>query len=450
MNTTISSNLKKTLLLALPVCFGQLGHVMVGVVDSIMVGHYGGDGSSLGALSLAACSLANSLFSVVLVFGIGLAYGVTPLIANADGTKDKNKITAFFRNSIIIGGFSGFMLFVFISLSSSLLRFMDQPKEVVELAIPYFNILGFSLIPLMLFLSLKQFAEGLSFTKQAMFISLIANIINVCLNYLFIFGKFGFKEMGLNGAGWATFLSRVIMFVIMFVYIVKSKHFKDYLDGLKLKLASFKIIREILDISIPIAFQFLFEVGAFAFAAIMMGWLGTNQLAAHQIAISIASITYMMASGISAAATVRVGNALGRKNNMELRNSAFAAFILGLAFMFLCALLFIAFHDYLPFLFNDNIEVVKLASSLIVIAAFFQVSDGVQVIGLGALRGISDVKLPTLITVLAYWVVGLPIAYFLAFILDFGAVGIWYGLLIGLSLAAALMFYRFNYKSKLV
>ena len=450
MNTTISSNLKKTLLLALPVCFGQLGHVMVGVVDSIMVGHYGGDGSSLGALSLAACSLANSLFSVVLVFGIGLAYGVTPLIANADGTKDKNKITAFFRNSIIIGGFSGFMLFVFISLSSSLLRFMDQPKEVVELAIPYFNILGFSLIPLMLFLSLKQFAEGLSFTKQAMFISLIANIINVGLNYLFIFGKFGFKEMGLNGAGWATFLSRVIMFVIMFVYIVKSKHFKDYLDGLKLKLASFKIIREILDISIPIAFQFLFEVGAFAFAAIMMGWLGTNQLAAHQIAISIASITYMMASGISAAATVRVGNALGRKNNMELRNSAFAAFILGLAFMFLCALLFIAFHDYLPFLFNDNIEVVKLASSLIVIAAFFQVSDGVQVIGLGALRGISDVKLPTLITVLAYWVVGLPIAYFLAFILDFGAVGIWYGLLIGLSLAAALMFYRFNYKSKLV
>ena len=423
---------------------------MVGVVDSIMVGHYGGDGSSLGALSLAACSLANSLFSVVLVFGIGLAYGVTPLIANADGTKDKNKITAFFRNSIIIGGFSGFMLFVFISLSSSLLRFMDQPKEVVELAIPYFNILGFSLIPLMLFLSLKQFAEGLSFTKQAMFISLIANIINVGLNYLFIFGKFGFKEMGLNGAGWATFLSRVIMFVIMFVYIVKSKHFKDYLDGLKLKLASFKIIREILDISIPIAFQFLFEVGAFAFAAIMMGWLGTNQLAAHQIAISIASITYMMASGISAAATVRVGNALGRKNNMELRNSAFAAFILGLAFMFLCALLFIAFHDYLPFLFNDNIEVVKLASSLIVIAAFFQVSDGVQVIGLGALRGISDVKLPTLITVLAYWVVGLPIAYFLAFILDFGAVGIWYGLLIGLSLAAALMFYRFNYKSKLV
>ena len=450
MNTTISSNLKKTLLLALPVCFGQLGHVMVGVVDSIMVGHYGGDGSSLGALSLAACSLANSLFSVVLVFGIGLAYGVTPLIANADGTKDKNKITAFFRNSIIIGGFSGFMLFAFISLSSSLLRFMDQPKEVVELAIPYFNILGFSLIPLMLFLSLKQFAEGLSFTKQAMFISLIANIINVGLNYLFIFGKFGFKEMGLNGAGWATFLSRVIMFVIMFVYIVKSKHFKDYLEGLKLKLASLKIIREILDISIPIAFQFLFEVGAFAFAAIMMGWLGTNQLAAHQIAISIASITYMMASGISAAATVRVGNALGRKNNMELRNSAFAAFILGLAFMFLCALLFIAFHDYLPFLFNDNIEVVKLASSLIVIAAFFQVSDGVQVIGLGALRGISDVKLPTLITVLAYWVVGLPIAYFLAFILDFGAVGIWYGLLIGLSLAAALMFYRFNYKSKLV
>ncbi len=450
MNNTIYSNLKKTIILALPVCFGQLGHVMVGVTDSIMVGHYGGTGSALGALSLAACSLSNSLFSVVLVFGIGLAYGVTPLIANADGQKDKVKISALFRNSLIIGGLSGIVLFAFLSGSSFLLRFLNQPKEVVELAIPYFNILGFSLIPLMLFLSLKQFAEGLSFTKQAMFISLIANLINVGLNYLLIFGKFGFPELGLNGAGWATFISRVFMFILMFIYIKKSSYFIDYIVDIRLKMASLKIIAEILRISIPIGLQFVFEVGAFAFAAIMMGWLGTNELAAHQIAISIASVTYMMATGISSAATVRVGNALGRNNNLELRNAGFGAFLIGLAFMLCCSILFISFHDYLPFLFNDNSQVVKIASSLIVIAAFFQLSDGTQVIGLGALRGISDVKMPAILTVLAYWVIGLPIAYVLGFVLDLGAIGIWYGLLIGLTFAAIMMFYRFYNKSKLV
>ena len=283
-----------------------------------------------------------------------------------------------------------------------------------------------------------------------MFISLIANLINVGLNYLLIFGKFGFPELGLNGAGWATFISRVFMFILMFIYIKKSSYFIDYIVDIRLKMASLKIIAEILRISIPIGLQFVFEVGAFAFAAIMMGWLGTNELAAHQIAISIASVTYMMATGISSAATVRVGNALGRNNNLELRNAGFGAFLIGLAFMLCCSILFISFHDYLPFLFNDNSQVVKIASSLIVIAAFFQLSDGTQVIGLGALRGISDVKMPAILTVLAYWVIGLPIAYVLGFVLDLGAIGIWYGLLIGLTFAAIMMFYRFYNKSKLV
>lgn len=441
---------RKTLLLAFPVCMSQLGHVMVGIVDSIMVGNYGGEGSSIGTLSLAASALANSFFSVVLVFGIGVSFGITPLVANADGEKNASKISLLLQHAILLYSLFGVGLFLLLYSCSPLLNHFGQAPEVVDLAIPYFNIVVFSMIPLMIFLAFKQFAEGLSFTKQAMYISIFANLVHIALNYILIYGKLGFEPMGLKGAGWSSFISRVIMAGMMFYYIYNSPLFSAYRSDFNIKSYSKEIMYKLFKLGIPIGLQFVFEIGAFAFAAIMIGWISAEQLAAHQIAISLAAVTYMFASGISAAATVRVGNQLGTKNIPSLRLAGFSAFYMVIVFMLVAAIGFILFNQELPFFFNKDPEVLRIASSLLIIAALFQLSDGVQVVGLGALRGISDVRVPTAITLVAYWVLGLPVGYLLGNVLKLGARGIWYGLLTGLSVSAVLLFTRFYYKSKKV
>lgn len=450
MKGDFKDHFKKTWLLAYPICLSQLGHVMVGLADSIMVGNYGVEGSAIGALSLAGASLANSIFAVVIVFGIGVSFAVTPLVAAADGEKNTDKITQLLKHSILISSLFGVFLFILLFFGSPILNYFGQSGEVVALAVPYFNILVLSMVPLMVFLGFKQFTEGLSHTKQAMLITIGANLLNILLNYIFIYGKIGIPEMGLNGAGWATFVSRVAMAVAMAWFVYSNKFYKAYREGFKLSGFSKKLSARIVKLGVPIGLQFTFEVGAFAFGAVMVGWIGAVPLAAHQIAISLASVTYMLASGIASATTVRVGNQLGARDPYQLRKAGQAGFLLSFGFMLIAALFFISFNQYLPLFFNSRIDVVEIASTLIVIAALFQLSDGVQVVGLGALRGMSDVKVPTIVTVVSYWFIALPLAYVLGFVLDFGARGIWIGLLIGLTIAAISLFYRFNKKSTLV
>jgi MATE family multidrug resistance protein len=428
-----AEHFRKNFTLAYPVMLSQLGHVMVGVADSVMVG-------SLGAGPLAAVSLGNSLFNIALMFGIGISYAITPLVALADGEGDHTKGTGFLRHGLTINLLTGLLLFSLLLGSTYGFYYINQPVEVVDLAIPYFIIISFSLIPFMIFQTYKQFAEGLSVTKQAMYIIIISNLINIFLNYLLILG---FPSLGLNGAGWATLISRIILLLAMAYYIHNSSRYKIYLQNFFFKNFSKRVIKDMLKIGIPTGMQFIFEVGAFAFAAIMMGWLGAVSLAAHQIALSLAAISYMMATGISAAATVRVGNQLGRKDFMNMRIAGFSAFIMGMIFMSLSCITFIIGKNFLPSLYINEIEVLQVASSLLIIAAFFQISDGVQVVGLGALRGMGDVKI-----LFAYWILGLPIGYLLGFYFNFGPEGIWYGLFIGLSSAAILLFSRFHHISK--
>jgi MATE family multidrug resistance protein len=434
-------NYRKTFTLAFPVVLSQLGHVLVGVADSIMVGR-------TGTVPLAAVSLGNGIFSVILVLGLGLSYGITPLVASADGKNDYEESSVVFRHGIIINSVAALLLLLVLYLSVPLIKYMNQPAEVAASAISYLRILLVSLIPLMLFQTFKQFAEGLSFTKQAMYISITANIINVLLNYVLIYGKMGFEPMGIEGAAIATLISRVIMAVAMIYYIYTSHRYKVYKLALSMAGYSRKVFMKILGIGVPVALQMVFEVGAFASAAIMIGWFGSSELAAHQIALSMASVTYMMASGISAAATVRVGNQFGRNDKHQLRLAGYSAFYIIIAFMFICALAFIVGRHFLPSLYIKDPLVIDMASSLLVIAAIFQLSDGVQVVGLGVLRGMSDVKIPTAITLVAYWVVGLPFGYFLSSYYELGAFGIWYGLLTGLSIAAIFLFYRFYHLSR--
>lgn len=438
---TLREHFKTTFHLAYPVMLSQLGQVSVGVADSMMVGR-------LGALPLAAASLGNSIFFVIMMFGIGVSMGITPLVSVADGKSKPKRIARLFSHGLWINLATGLVLTLIVLGLSQGLHFLNQPGEVVALAVPYLLIITASLIPLMVFQTFKQLAEGLSQTRQAMYITIFSNLVNVFLNWVLIWGKFGFPELGLNGAGWATLISRMVMMVLMGGYILYSQRYKIYHLRLRYPKASFPMVSRILKIGIPTGFQFIFEVSAFSTAAIMMGWIGVNALAGHQIALNLASISYMMATGLSTAGMIRVSNQIGKGNLKGMREAGMVVFGMVIAFMLICAVLFFAFRFFLPTLYIDDPEVIALSASLLIIAGFFQLSDGVQVVGLGVLRGLEDVKVPTLVTLMAYWVLGLPLGYLLAFEFGWAEKGVWIGLLTGLTITAVLLFYRFHQLSK--
>jgi len=441
LSTDYIKSYKATFSLAYPVIMSQLGHIMVGVVDTAMVGQ-------IGTVQQAAVALSNSLYTLVLVFGLGVSYGITPLVAAADSSRDIRQSTELLKHGMVINTVLGILLFLLLFLLSPVLNLFNQKQEVVELAIPFLNVMMLGMIPLCIFSGFKQFTEGLSFTGIAMLITIGSNLLNILLNYLMIFGHWGFPEMGLMGSCWASFIARVVMAVAMFAYVYYNGQFRKYRPGFSFRNLSKELTKKILAIGVPSGLQWVFEVGAFAFAVIMIGWISPKAQAAHQVALSLAATTYMMASGLSAAASVRVGNQAGLHYREGVRTAGFSAFIMVLLFMGCCAIGFVLFRNDLPAFFTKDPEVISIASSLLVIAAFFQLSDGVQVVGLGALRGVKDVKLPTVITLIAYWVIGLPMSYVFAFKMGLGANGVWYGLSLGLLIAAVCLFLRFNYVSK--
>jgi len=281
-----------------------------------------------------------------------------------------------------------------------------------------------------------------------MYIIVESNLINIVLNYFMIFGNFGFPQLGLQGAGIATLISRGLMALFMIIMFKKHSKINQYVTHFWKSKISKPTIKELLSIGIPSGLQFSFEVSAFTVAAIMIGWIGSASLAAHQIAISLATISYMMATGLSTAATIRVGNQLGKKDYKTLKEAVFSIFFMVVVFELIWTIIFVLGKDFLPTLYINDIEVLSIASKLMILAAIFQLSDGLQVVGLGALRGLHDTKTPTLYTLIAYWVVGLPFGYFLTFKLNFGAEGIWVGLIIGLTITALGLFFRFNNLSK--
>ncbi len=441
LSTDFKEHFKRNYILAYPVVLSQLGHVLVGTADSMMVGR-------VGTNELAAASVANAVFSVMMMFGIGVSFGLTPLVAQSDGENDAKSGMRFFKHSFVINLVFGLILFIILLFGGYILDLLNQPEEVVKLAKPYLIIIGFSLVPFMLFQTAKQFAEGLAMTKEAMYITISANVVNVGLNYVLIFGKLGFEPMGLVGAGWATLISRILMAIVMIVFVRRYKRFAIYWSYLKETVWNAPSFKKLLNLGVPTGFQYIFEVGAFATAAIMIGWMGAIPLAAHQVAINLASISYMMSTGISAAATVRVGNQLGQRDIPTMKIAAYTCFLMSIIFMAFTGLIFMVFNEFLPSLYTTDQEVISIAAGLLIIAALFQLSDGIQVVGLGALRGMGDVKIPTLVTFMAYWAIGLPSGYFLAFYFNLGEAGVWYGLLIGLSITAVFLFIRFKNRAE--
>jgi len=430
-----------TFQLAYPVIIGQLGIIMMGVVDSLMVG-------KLGAAPLAAASLGNTLAFIMLIIGIGVSLAVTPLVAIAIGAKKFEDCGIYFRQSLLVNGIFSILLAVIIFFAAGLIQYFDQPLEIQYQAESYMRILGFSSVPLLLFQTYKQFIEGLSVMRPAMIITLIANIVNAFTNWLLIFGNWGFPALGLDGAGWATFASRVFMALALMIFVMNNKFFKQYDVSFHFRSINWPVIKKILSLGLPSGIQYFFEVGAFSFAVVMVGWLGTKQLAAHQIAINLASISFMAVLGISVAGSIRVGNAVGKKDVAETRRAGFTASLLGASIMLFAGIIFILFRNYLPTLYVNDEVVISYASSLLIIAALFQISDGTQAVGIGILRGLTDVKIPTAITFIAYWIVGLPVGYLLGFNFGMGVQGVWIGLLLGLTTSAILLTLRFNVRSK--
>ncbi|HMU43902.1 MAG TPA: MATE family efflux transporter [Ignavibacteriaceae bacterium] len=436
-----SKHIKETILLAYPVMIGQLGFMMMGVVDSLMVGE-------IGAAPLAAASLGNSLTMVIFIVSLGVAIAVTPLVAISNGAGNQKECEKYFKQSILVNIIFGLITLTVIVIISYFIQFLDQPQEVVNQASSYTRILGLSIIPVLLFHSYKQFIEGLSFTKPAMYFSILANLVNAFTNWLLIYGNLGFPQLGLDGAGWATLMSRIFMAVGLFIYTNRSINFRNYNMLPVVHSIDFPTIKKILKLGLPSGFQYLFEVGAFSFAVVMVGWIGTKPLAAHQIAINLASISFMIVLGISSAGGIRVGDALGKKDFVNVRTAGITALVLGVSLMTLFGIVFMSLNKYLPTLYIKDNEVILIASSLIIIAAIFQIFDGAQAVGIGILRGLTDVKVPTLITFIAYWIIGLPSAYLFGFVFDFGVSGIWVGLLISLASSASMLTVRFIRKTR--
>lgn len=441
---------KYNLNLAAPVMLGMLGHTFVSLVDNIMVGQ-------LGAAELAAVSLGNSFVFVAMSVGIGFSTAITPLVAEADTENNFDKGKSALKHGLFLCTALGMVLFILLLLAKPLMYIMKQPEDVVALAIPYLDLVAFSLIPLIVFQAFKQFSDGLSLTKYPMYATILANVINVVLNYLLIFGKFGFPEMGIVGAAIGTLVSRVVMvFFLWWVLRYKDKS-KAYVTNIKIFVLESPMIKKILNIGFPSAMQMFFEVGIFTSAVWLSGTLGQNPQAANQIALNLSSMTFMVASGLSVAAMVRVGNQKGLRNFIELRRIAISIFLLGVVLAVVFALTFVLLHKIFPTIYVDlddpinaidNHEVVAIAATLLLLAAVFQISDSLQVVALGALRGLQDVKIPTIITFISYWIIGFPISFYLGKETAFGSVGIWLGLIAGLTFAAILLFVRFNYLTK--
>lgn len=445
-----TSEFKYNWQLAAPVMLGMLGHTFVSFVDNIMVGQ-------LGTAELAAVSLGNSFMFVAMSLGIGFSTAITPLIAEADAAGDFIKGKSAFKHGLFLCTFIGILLFLLVFCAKPAMYLMKQPIEVVELAMPYLNFVAVSLIPLVIFQAFKQFSDGLSLTKYPMYSTLLGNIINIVLNYVLIFGKFGFPELGIVGAAYGTLVSRIIM-VWHIWYLLKGKEkSRAFVTHIKFFVLNKLMLKKLLNLGAPSAMQMFFEVAIFTAAIWLSGLLGKNPQAANQIALNLSSMTFMVVTGLSVAAMIRVGNQKCLKAYFELRRIAFSLFLMGILFSISFALIFFAFHNQLPKIYvdyddaknlMDNKEVVSIASKLLIAAAIFQISDSIQVLVLGALRGLQDVKIPTIITFISYWLIGFPISWFLGKEDAYGSFGIWLGLLAGLTTAAILLYIRFNYLTK--
>ena len=437
---------KRNLKVAVPVMFTQIGGALVGLFDTMMVGHYA-------TVDLAAVSFSNAIFFTIMVFASGSLMGLTPLIGLQDGELSQHpdkansiraKMASLLQNGLYFTLIISMVTTVLLALCIPFLDRFGQDPEVIEVARPYYILIVISLFPYLLFCLQKQFLEGLGNTIVAMVIVLAMNALNVLLNWVFIYGHWGAPAMGAVGAGIATLVSRIGMPVCLFVAIMLHRHWRDYIRLFSRHLSSWREVCHIARIGFPVGGQTFFETVTFTLAVVAIGWISKEAVAAHQIASQISNLTFMLAVGIGAGTTIRVSHQLGKGDLPAVRMASNASIHLVILMNTIGAALMIGLRHYIPYLFTEDQEVVTIASQLLVFAGLYQYSDGLQAVGASMLRGITDVKVPMVIAFISYIIIGLLIGYVCAFPLGMGAAGIWIGFIVGLTFAAVLFHTRFN------
>lgn len=427
----------QTIKLALPIIIGELAQMALHIIDAAMVG-------AIGYKQLAAAALVLQATNIPFVLGIGMTISVSQMVSLAQGRGDAPAVSHYFFNGFFLCAVTAVGISLSLFFGRDFLHSLRQDPEVVQLALPFMKLMSLSLIPVLLFITLKQFADGLQYTRTAMILSLASMPLNITLNWLLIYGHWGFPRLELIGAGLSTLITRSLTFLILLVVVLRHKTFRPFtvMHKAQWKLRR-KTGRELLGIGIPSALQVSLEAGAFAVSGVIIGTLGAVSGAAHQIALSCASFTFMVSMGLGQAGSIRVSNTFGSGDWKKISLIGKSTLLTALLYGVFCAVLFVAFKNYLPGFFTNNAGVYAMATWLILLAAIFQISDATQAIGAGLLRGIKDVKTPTVLIAVAYWVIGIPVGYLLAFKAGMGAAGMWVGFISGLTFAALFLVVRF-------
>ena len=440
---SLQSEARRTIRLALPIVIGELAQMALHIIDTAMVG-------AISYKQLAAAALVINTMNIPFVLGIGMTISVSQMVSMAHGRQNNRQVSHYLFNGFILCTVTALIISLGLVAGRGILTRMGQDPEVVEYALPFMQLMGLSIIPMLLFMTLKQFTDGLEFTRTAMLLSLCGMPLNIFLNYLLIYGNWGFPRLELLGAGWSTLITRTLMFLVLAWIVLRHRVFQPFMQ---VRRAEWKLRRktlgELLHIGVPSSLQIGMEAGAFAVSGILIGTISAVAQAAHQIALSCAAFTFMVSMGLAQAGSIRVSNGFGRGDWKAIDRIGRSTLVTALLYGVFCAVVFILFRQQLPSLFNKNPEVLSLAALLLLFAALFQISDATQAIGAGLLRGIKDVRTPTLLIGMAYWVFGLPLGYLLAFVWDMGAAGMWIGLISGLTFASGFLIRRFLRRSRI-
>lgn len=434
---TYKNHYKALVSLGLPIVIGQIGVIILGFADTLMIGHHS-------TAELGAASFVNNVFNLAIIFSTGFSYGLTPIVGGLFGTSQYAPAGQALRNSLLANSLVAFLITLCMSVLYWNVESLGQPEELIPLIKPYYLVLLASLVFVMLFNCFKQFTDGITDTRTAMWILLGGNVLNIFGNYLLIYGKCGLPELGLLGAGISTLFSRMVMVVVFVCIFLRSSRFVRYKVGFLRMGWSKAMFCRLNGLGWPIAFQMGMETASFSLSAIMIGWLGTIALASHQVMLAISQFTFMMYYGMGAAVAVRVSNFNGQRDIVNVRRAAYAGFHMMMALGAVLSLIVFLFRNQLGSWFTDSPEVVTMVTSLIVPFLIYQFGDGLQITFANALRGISDVKPMMLIAFIAYFVISLPVGYLCGFVLDWGIVGVWMAFPFGLTSAGWMLWWRFR------
>ena len=427
-----------TIKIGVPIVLGQLGIVVVGLVDNIMVGHFS-------TSDLAAASFVNSVFNIPILFGMGFSYGLTPLVGQFFGRCDKFRVGGLLRNSLLANFMIGLFLSVVMGIMYLNVHRMGQPEELLPLIRPYFLLQLTSLVFVMMFNSFKQFADGITDTKTSMWIMLSANLLNIIGNSLLIYGVWGLPALGLTGAGISTLTSRIFMFVAFAILFFRKQSYRRYLVGYHRTTYNTGDLKVLNRMGMMVGLQMGMETALFSISGVMIGWLGTVPLAAHQVVASISTLGFMVYYGVGSAVSIRVSNFFGRGDIAGVRRATLAGtHLLGLLAISV-SVFFLLVREHIGWLYTSSEDVVNLVAVLMVILVFYQFGDSLQIIFANALRGVADVTSMAVISFIGYFVIALPVSYICGFVLDWGIEGIWLGYPVGLTLTGGMMCWRFYY-----